>query len=133
MKTYGSHQSMSANMSPEDKEKVMHAEFRSGDLHFYASDVVNMSANSCCSADDDLSRTTSCYSEKQPCSTHGFIDLSVGEFRLEEEQAEVFDRLSNGGAVEMPLQDTFWGSRFGIVLDKYGIRWLLDCDKRGVF
>jgi PhnB protein len=40
----------------------------------------------------------------------------------------LFAKLAAGGKVEMPLQDTFWGARFGMLQDKFGIRWMLNCD-----
>jgi PhnB protein len=40
-----------------------------------------------------------------------------------------FEALSAGGEVTMPLQDTFWGAIFGIVLDAYGIRWMFNHTK----
>lgn len=40
----------------------------------------------------------------------------------------VFNRLAEGGTVTMPLQDTFWGARFGMITDKFGIKWMFSCD-----
>jgi PhnB protein len=40
----------------------------------------------------------------------------------------VFSDLSEGGEITMPLQDTFWGARFGTITDKFGIRWMFNCD-----
>ena len=37
----------------------------------------------------------------------------------------MFAALSDGGEVTMPLGETFWGSLFGSVTDKYGFRWML--------
>lgn len=37
-----------------------------------------------------------------------------------------FTALSAGGEVTMPLQDTFWNARFGMLTDKFGIRWMLN-------
>ena len=34
-----------------------------------------------------------------------------------------FDALAKGGTVEMALHDTFWGARFGVVVDAFGVRW----------
>jgi PhnB protein len=42
----------------------------------------------------------------------------------------VFKKMSAGGKVTMPLQDTFWGARFGMLVDKYGISWMFNCDKK---
>lgn len=40
----------------------------------------------------------------------------------------VFNRLAEGGTVTMPLQDTFWGARYGTITDRFGIRWMFSCD-----
>lgn len=45
-----------------------------------------------------------------------------------DEQARVFDKLSHGGHIMMPLADAPWGARFGKVEDKFGVRWILNCD-----
>ncbi|EGA67813.1 hypothetical protein VISI1226_22565 [Vibrio sinaloensis DSM 21326] len=45
-----------------------------------------------------------------------------------DEQARLFDKLSTGGHVMMPLADTFWGARFGKVEDQFGVRWMLHCN-----
>jgi PhnB protein len=37
-----------------------------------------------------------------------------------------FTALSKGGTVTMPLQDTFWNAHFGMLTDKFGIRWMLN-------
>lgn len=44
-----------------------------------------------------------------------------------EEADRLFAALSEGGDVEMPLQDMFWGDYFGSFADKYGIRWMINC------
>ena len=41
---------------------------------------------------------------------------------------EIFKNLSEGGKITMPLQDTFWGARFGLLTDKFGINWQFNCD-----
>lgn len=42
-----------------------------------------------------------------------------------EETKRLFDELSEGGVVEMPVQDAFWGAYYGNFADKYGINWML--------
>jgi PhnB protein len=44
-----------------------------------------------------------------------------------EQADELFAALSAGGAVEMPLQDMFWGDYFGSFTDKFGIHWMINC------
>jgi PhnB protein len=43
-----------------------------------------------------------------------------------EEADEIFNGLSAGGTVEMPIGDSPWGSYFGMFRDKYGIEWMID-------
>ena len=45
-----------------------------------------------------------------------------------EEADQIFNGLSAGGAIEMPIQDSPWGSYFGMFRDKYGIEWMVDYD-----
>jgi PhnB protein len=40
-----------------------------------------------------------------------------------------FKSLSTGGQTAMPMSDTFWGSYFGMLTDKYGINWMVSYDK----
>jgi len=44
------------------------------------------------------------------------------------EGAKFFAAFSDGGTVVMPLQDTFWGARFGMLTDKYGIGWMFNAE-----
>ncbi|MDD5360788.1 MAG: VOC family protein [Ignavibacteria bacterium] len=43
-----------------------------------------------------------------------------------EEAEKLFNGLSEGGNVEMPIGDSPWGSYFGMFRDKYGIEWMVD-------
>jgi uncharacterized glyoxalase superfamily protein PhnB/uncharacterized protein YndB with AHSA1/START domain len=43
-----------------------------------------------------------------------------------EETKRLFDALSEGGTVTMPLSDMFWGAYFGTFTDRYGINWMLN-------
>lgn len=45
-----------------------------------------------------------------------------------EEADQLFNGLSAGGAVEVPIADSPWGSYFGMFRDKYGIEWMVDFD-----
>lgn len=45
-----------------------------------------------------------------------------------EEADKLFNGLSAGGTVEMPITDSPWGSYFGMFRDKYGIEWMIDFD-----
>jgi len=43
----------------------------------------------------------------------------------EEEANKLFNKLSAGGKVSMPMAKTFWGAYFGMVNDKFGIQWMI--------
>jgi PhnB protein len=43
------------------------------------------------------------------------------------EADRVFHALAEGGAVRMPIQQTFWAKRFGMLVDKFGIPWMINC------
>jgi PhnB protein len=55
-----------------------------------------------------------------------YITLSV---ESKEEGDKLFKGLSQGGKVQMEMQDTFWGAYFGMVTDKYGVQWMISYDK----
>jgi PhnB protein len=40
----------------------------------------------------------------------------------------IFHELAGGGRVVMPLEKTFWAARFGTVVDRFGIPWLINCE-----
>jgi PhnB protein len=46
-----------------------------------------------------------------------------------EEADKLFNGLSAGGQIEMPIADSPWGSYFGMFRDKYGIEWMVDFDE----
>lgn len=43
------------------------------------------------------------------------------------ETNRLFKALSDGGKVEMPLQEMFWGDYFGSITDKFGVKWMFNC------
>lgn len=44
------------------------------------------------------------------------------------ETDRLFNALSAGGKITMPLEQTFWGARFGMFVDKFGIQWMINQD-----
>lgn len=48
-----------------------------------------------------------------------------------EEAERVFNALSEGGTIMMPLTETFWAARFGMLTDQFGVPWLINCGKGG--
>lgn len=53
------------------------------------------------------------------------ISINTGS---EAEARKLFDGLSAGGTVTMPLDKTFWGAFFGMFTDKFGIHWMVNYD-----
>lgn len=49
-----------------------------------------------------------------------------------EEADKLFNGLSAGGIVEMPMADQFWGSYYGSFTDKFGIKWMINYDTQSV-
>jgi len=47
-----------------------------------------------------------------------------------QEQQHVFDALGQDGHIDQSLQDTFWGARFGMLTDKFGVHWLMNCQTK---
>ena len=46
-----------------------------------------------------------------------------------EEADRIFNGLSAGGHVEMPMNKTFWGAYFGMFKDKFGVNWMVNFDE----
>jgi PhnB protein len=46
-----------------------------------------------------------------------------------EEADRIFNSMSEGGKVYMPMDKTFWGSYFGMLQDKFGISWMVNFDE----
>jgi PhnB protein len=53
-------------------------------------------------------------------------------YREAGEAERVFGELAEGGQVQMPIQETFWAVRFGMVVDRFGIPWMINCEKARV-
>lgn len=85
------------------RDKVMHVRLQHGDQVLMASD--NHPAHP--------------YDGVKGCS----IALSVEE---PAEAERIFGELSQGGTVVMPMQETFWAERFGMVNDRFGVPWMVN-------
>ncbi|WP_408095728.1 VOC family protein [Peredibacter sp. HCB2-198] len=55
------------------------------------------------------------------------IQLSAN-FPKTDKMDDAFNKLSQGGKVTMPLQNTFWGARFGMLVDRFGNSWMFNQD-----
>jgi PhnB protein len=94
------------NFTEEEKNLVMHASLPIGDGQFLmASDCV-----------------TSCGQVFKQGNSN-YISIAPDS---REEADRIFNALSDGGNVEMPMQDMFWGDYFGTFQDKYGVCWMIN-------
>ncbi len=59
-------------------------------------------------------------------STGNHIQINIG-FEDEKETETVFNKLAEDGKITMPLEVTFWNAKFGMLVDKYGIQWMVNC------
>ena len=48
-----------------------------------------------------------------------------------EEAERLFAALAEDGTVVMPLAETFWALRFGMLVDQFGVPWMINCSKEG--
>jgi PhnB protein len=62
---------------------------------------------------------------KSTCENNFYLYISTGN---EEEAYRIFNDLSTEGKVIMPIAKTFWSTHFGMVTDKFGIRWKITFD-----
>jgi PhnB protein len=90
-----------------DKKQVMHSTFEAKGIVFMASDSGQGGPEAV---------------------KNGMVHLSIN-FHDAAEIEKIFSALSEGGKVNMPLQDTFWGARFGMLIDKFGVNWMFNYDK----
>ncbi|MBT9317171.1 VOC family protein [Leptothoe spongobia] len=96
---------MEAEVSAEWGNKVMHGEFKLGEFVLMGSD--------CMPGKYEAAKGTS---------------LMIGiEDPVEAERA--FNALAENGKVVMPIQETFWAEKFGVLEDQFGIPWMINCDK----
>ena len=98
----------SANMATEEsmKDKILHAVFEAGSLKLMVSDCppgVRVSEG------DQVS-----------------LSLNFNDVDLME---KTFAALADSGKITMPIQDTFWGAKFGMTKDKFGVHWMFNHDK----
>ena len=45
------------------------------------------------------------------------------------EAERIFHALAEKGSVSMPIQKTFWAQRFGMLVDQFGIPWMINCEE----
>lgn len=93
--------------SEEDKNRIMHVSLMIGNTVLMGSD------------------TTS----DRPVTTGDNFSVSINTDSREEAD-KMFNGLSAGGNVIMPMENTFWGAYFGMFTDKFGVNWMVNFDEK---
>lgn len=102
LNTFGDFASQEHPADPADADKVMHARLSApGGFELMASDVP----------------------QGMEASPNGTISLSGDD---SEKLRSYWDRLSDGGNVVMPLEKQMWGDDFGMLVDRFGVSWMVD-------
>ncbi|RCX17751.1 PhnB protein [Fontibacillus phaseoli] len=89
------------------KDKIIHMSFTAAGVSFFIADTIH-----------------------EPPGHSSGHDLNL-EFKSEAEAREAFAKLSKGGTVIMPLEKQFWGTLFGRLEDKFGIKWQISTEAQG--
>lgn len=55
------------------------------------------------------------------------FSISVNNSNVEEAK-QIFEKLSQNGQITMPMEKTFWGAYFGMLIDQFGINWQVNCE-----
>ncbi|MBD2259368.1 VOC family protein [Pseudanabaena sp. FACHB-2040] len=104
--TYGA--SPMADQVPEGwHDKIMHAQLTIGEQEIMGADS-----------------TLEYYEE--PKGTSVLINIEDAG-----EAERIFEALAENGTVKMPIQETFWAARFGMLVDQFGTPWMINCDRAG--
>lgn len=94
-------------ISDDEKNKIMHVSLPiSNETFLMGSDVVD-------------------WSPKIIFGNNFTISVSVDS---KDEADKIFNGLAKDGNITMPLANTFWGSYFGMLTDKFGINWMMSCE-----
>lgn len=92
------------SVPPEGRDRILHARLVVGDAVLMGSDSP----------------------PEQPEVPQGFY-VSIGVDNTEDAE-RIFKALAENGTVRMPIGPTFWAALFGMLVDRFGIPWLVNCD-----
>ena len=95
------------HVPPEWAKKILHASLTIGDQVLMASD---------------------CPPDRYEAPQGFSVSLTVKE---PAEAERIFRALSEKGKITMPMEQTFWSPRFGMLVDRFGIPWMVNCEPAG--
>jgi PhnB protein len=93
------------HVSPESRDRIMHVRLVVGDAVLMGSDS-----------------PPEMFEEQKGMYVSLVIDDPA-------EAERIFHALEEGGTVRMPIQETFWAARFGMLVDRFGTPWMINCEK----
>jgi len=93
------------NVPPEWRNKIMHARLTVGDSVLMGSDA-----------------PPGHYQEAKGFS----VNIAIED---PHDAERIFHALAENGTVRMPIQKTFWAARFGMLVDRFGIPWMVNCEQ----
>lgn len=105
MMTYGD-SPMAGQVPPEWGKKIMHATFKLADQTFGAADAFPDK-----------------YEKPRGLSLTLNIDNAADADRI-------FNTLAENGTVQVPLEETFWALRFGVLVDQFGTPWIINGERQ---
>jgi PhnB protein len=94
---------MAEHVGPDWQDKVMHASMMIGDRTLMGADAPPQQFT-------------------QPAGFAVSINMNSPQ-----DAERIFNALAKGGKVQMPIQQTFWAARFGMLIDQFGIPWMVNC------
>ncbi|HSC85541.1 MAG TPA: VOC family protein, partial [Pseudomonas sp.] len=93
-------------MPEADRKRVMHVRLEAGENVLMGSDTTT---------------------DRPHEGNHGmYVSLQVDSVADAE---RIYALLSEGGQVIMPLAPTFWAARFAMLVDRFGVSWMINCEK----
>ncbi len=93
--------------SEEMRDKIIHGRLKFGEALLMASDTMGE------------------YSVNEGSNISMSVDCDNNE-----QLDKAFSKMAEGGKITMPVQEQFWGARFGMLTDKFGIHWMFNCEKK---
>ena len=91
-------------IAPGTDDKIMHASILIGETRVMATDGH-------CNPDSEIKGVS--------------LSIMAGDI---EEAERFFNALSDGATITMPLEETFWSPRFGMLTDKFGVHWMINTE-----
>jgi PhnB protein len=92
-----------ASQVPEDRNRIMYANLRNDSISIMASDGHPMQQVK--------------FGDNFHLSLHGTDEKQL---------TDTFNKLAEGGMIDLPLEKQFWGDKFGMLTDKFGVHWMVN-------